>query len=67
MAEPHGDHFHSARLRQTSLMLAYKPGHMQTVRLQVAKQTGSDSLAAKGHSVQLQYVLNWGAHAAHSF
>ncbi|HEX5389567.1 MAG TPA: hypothetical protein VFW67_07350 [Burkholderiaceae bacterium] len=67
VAEPHGDHFHSARLRQTSLMLAYKPGHMQTVRLQVAKQTGSESLAAKGHSVQLQYVLNWGAHAAHSF
>lgn len=67
VAEPHGDHFHSARLRQTSLMLAYKPGHMQTVRLQVAKQTGSDSLATKGHSVQLQYVLNWGAHAAHSF
>lgn len=67
VAEPHGDHFHRARLRQTSLMLAHKPGHMQTVRLQVAKQTGSESLAAKGHSVQLQYILNWGAHAAHSF
>ena len=39
----------------------------ETVRLQVAKQTGSDSLATKGHSVQLQDVLNWGAHAAHSF
>ncbi len=67
VAEPHGDHFHAARLRQTSLMLAYKPGHMQTVRLQVAKQTGSESLAARGHSVQLQYILNWGAHAAHSY
>lgn len=67
VAEPHGDHFHRARLRQTSLMLAHKPGHMQTVRLQVAKQTGSESLSAKGHSVQLQYILNWGAHAAHSF
>lgn len=67
VAQAHDDHFHAARLRQTSLMLAYKPGHMQTVRLQVARQTGSEGLAVKGHSVQLQYVLNWGAHAAHSY
>lgn len=67
VAQPHGDHFHAARLRQNSVMLAYKPGHMQTVRLQVAKQSGSESLAVKGHSVQLQYILNWGAHAAHSY
>lgn len=67
VAQPHGDHFHTARVRQHSLMLAYKPGHMQTLRLQVAKQSGSEGVAVKGHSVQLQYVLSWGAHAAHSY
>lgn len=67
VAQPHGDHFHTARVRQNSLMLAYKPGHMQTLRLQVARQSGTEGVAVKGHSVQLQYVLNWGAHAAHSY
>jgi hypothetical protein len=33
---PHGDHFHWGLLRERALMLAWKPSHMQSLRLQVS-------------------------------
>ena len=65
---PHGDHFHGARLREHSLMLAFKPSHLQAVRLQWTGQrdaVGFDDAARR--SVQLQFVLGFGAHPAHAF
>lgn len=61
------------RLRETSLMLAYKPSHQQTWRLQLASQSaqnpGSEAVFARpaGQSVALQYILSFGAHGAHSY
>jgi hypothetical protein len=65
---PHGDHFHGALLRERSLMVVYKPSHMQAVRLQWAGQrdaVGFENPARR--SVQLQFVLGFGAHPAHAF
>jgi hypothetical protein len=65
---PHGDHFHGALLRERSLMVAYKPSHMQAVRLQWTGQrdaVGFEDPARR--SVQLQFVLGFGAHPAHAF
>ena len=67
VSQPHGDHFHSAGLRETAAMLAYKPTHSQTLRLQFTHQRDRDGFEDATRSVQLQYILNLGAHAAHSF
>lgn len=65
---PHGDHFHDGRLDEHALMLAYKPSHSQTLRLQVTQQRDAAGIAdAARRSVQLQYVLSLGAHGAHTF
>jgi hypothetical protein len=59
-----------SRLREHALMLAWKPSHMQTLRLQYTTQRGAtgDAFAdASKRSVQLQYVLAFGAHGAHAF
>jgi len=64
---PEADH-PTGKLREHALMLAYKPTHMQTVRLQYTTQrdvTGFEAPAK--NSVQLQYVLAFGAHGAHSY
>jgi hypothetical protein len=65
---PHGDHFHTGLLREHSLMLAWKPSHMQSLRLQYTTQRDAVEFddAAK-RSVQLQYVLAFGAHGAHAY
>lgn len=65
---PHGEHFHSGLLRERSMMLAWKPSHYQTLRLQYTTQRDAVEFddAAK-RSVQLQYVMSFGAHGAHSF
>lgn len=66
--QPHGDHFHAARLREQSLMLAWKPSHAQTLRLQLATQNQALGFEAPvSRSLQLQYVLSFGAHGAHAF
>ena len=65
---PHGQHFHGAQLKERSVMLAWKPSHFQTMRLQYTTQrdaVGFDDAARS--SVQLQYVASVGAHGAHSF
>ena len=55
-----------ARLRENSLMLAWKPSHQQTLRLQVARQSGALGITS-GHTVLLQYIISFGAHGAHSY
>ena len=65
---PHDDHFDDGRLREQSLMLAWKPSHMQTLRLQLARQgaaVGFDAPAKR--SASLQYTLAFGAHGAHGY
>lgn len=65
---PHGDHLHSGLLREAALMLAWRPTHMQTLRLQVARQRDAVEFeAASKRTLQLQYVIGFGAHDAHSF
>lgn len=65
---PHEDHFHGGQLRENAVMLAWKPTHMQSLRLQYTQQREAKGIedAAK-RSVQLQYVLAFGAHGAHSY
>ena len=56
-------------------MLAYKPTHMQTLRLQLTQQRahgvndeGAPVFANPARrSIVLQYVISFGAHGAHSF
>jgi hypothetical protein len=65
---PHGDHFHSGMLREQSLMLAWKPTHMQSLRLQYSRQRDAVEFENPSkRTLQLQYVLAFGAHGAHSF
>lgn len=65
---PHDDHFDDGRLKEQTLMLAWKPSHMQTLRLQLARQGGAVGFDAPAkRSVSLQYTLAFGAHGAHSY
>lgn len=65
--------FAAGRLREQSLMIAYKPNHGQTYRLQYSAQraTGSDvaDIFARPASsgIQFQVTIEFGAHSAHSF
>ena len=67
--------FGKARLKENALMVAYKPTHMQTLRLQLTQQrasgTNEDGEAIFANparrSIQLQYVIGFGAHGAHSY
>lgn len=64
--------FGSGRLRENALMIAYKPNHMQTYRLQWSRQTatgGDDPVFANPvkNSIQFQVVIGFGAHGAHSY
>ncbi len=65
---PHEDHFHDGRLREHAVMLAWKPTHGQALRLQATTQRQAQGFDdAQRRSLQLQYVLSFGAHGAHSF
>lgn len=65
---PHGDHFHGGGLREHAAMIAWKPTHTQALRLQVTTQRDARGIEnAARRSVQLQYVLGFGAHGAHAF
>ncbi len=65
---PHGDHFHSGLLREQSVMLAWKPTHMQSLRLQYSRQRNAVEFENPSkRTLQLQYVMAFGAHGAHSF
>lgn len=65
---PHGDHFHPGKLDEYAVMLAWKPTHAQTLRLQFTTQRNAEGFENPAKRVaQLQYVLSFGAHGAHSF
>ena len=64
---PHEDHFDDGRLREAALMLAWKPTHAQTLRVQFTGQRDRGGFDTAGNALQLQYILNFGSHAAHSF
>jgi hypothetical protein len=65
---PHGDHFHDGRLREHAVMVAWKPTHSQALRLQLTSQPRAEEFENRSkRTVQLQYVLSFGAHGAHSF
>ena len=62
------------RLRENALMLAYKPSHHQTLRLQLTQQNARNAQPQEAvfahpakRSIQLQYVLSLGAHGAHTY
>jgi len=67
--------FGKGRLKENAIMVAYKPTHMQTLRLQLTHQraTGANDEGEAvfanpaRRSIQLQYVIGFGAHGAHSY
>jgi hypothetical protein len=67
--------FGYGRLKENAIMVAYKPTHMQTVRLQLTQQkaTGANEEGEAvfanpaRRSIQLQYVIGFGAHGAHTY
>ena len=67
--------FGRGRLRENALMIAYKPTHLQTLRLQWTQQSASgtnddgEAIFARParRSIQLQYVIGFGAHGAHAY
>lgn len=65
--EPHGDHFHSGRLDEHSVMVAYKPSHFSALRLQWTQQRDRGGFAKASNAISLNYVMSLGAHGAHSF
>lgn len=64
---PHEDHFDDGRLTESAVMVAWKPSHAQTLRLQYTNQRDKAGFPAAAHAVQLQYILSFGAHAAHTY
>lgn len=75
--EEHGGEieFGKGRLKENAIMIAYKPTHMQTLRLQLTQQRASGATEEgkaifanpARRSIQLQYVIGFGAHGAHSY
>lgn len=64
--------FASGRLRENALMIAYKPNHMQTYRLQWSRQSATSGEepvfeSPVKNSIQFQVVIGFGAHGAHSY
>ncbi|PHV13452.1 hypothetical protein CSQ89_00735 [Chitinimonas sp. BJB300] len=65
--EPHDDHFHAGQLEERSVMLAYKPSHFSTLRLQLTQQQDRGGFAQASNTISLNYVMSLGAHGAHGF
>jgi hypothetical protein len=64
----HEDDSHPGRLDERSVMLVWKPSHQQSLRLQFSQQHHAVAFEHPARrSVQLQYVLAFGAHSAHSY
>lgn len=64
----HEDELEPARLKERSLMLAYKPSHLQTLRLQYTTQLEAQGVENPARrALQVQYVLGFGAHPAHAY
>jgi hypothetical protein len=65
--EPHGNHFHAGRLRETEVMLAWKRSHFSALRLQWTRQRDLGGFPDAGDAVMLQYVMSLGGHGAHTY
>ncbi len=65
--QPHEESFEDGRLREAALMLAYKPSHAHTVRVQFSRQQDRGGFADATRALQIQYVMHLGAHAAHAY
>ncbi|MBL8350826.1 MAG: hypothetical protein JNL87_10965 [Burkholderiaceae bacterium] len=64
----HGEHFDNGLLREAALMAVWKPSHMQSLRLQFTTQWDAVGFADPAkRTVQLQYVIAFGAHGAHAY
>ena len=64
----HDGDIHGGQLNERALMLAWKPSHMQSLRLQLTSQRDAVEFENPARrSWQLQYVLAFGAHGAHAF
>lgn len=64
----HDGEVHGGQLNEQALMLAWKPSHMQSLRLQVTSQRNAVEFENPARRAwQLQYVLAFGAHGAHAF
>ncbi len=64
----HDGEVHGGQLIEQALMLAWKPSHMQSLRLQVTQQRDAVEFENPARRAwQLQYVLAFGAHGAHAF
>ena len=65
----------SGRLKENAIMLVHQPTHRQTLRLQLTQQRASGAneegeavfAGPASRSIQLQYVIEFGAHGAHSY
>lgn len=66
LREAHGDHFHSQRLKETDVMLAWSRSHFSTLRLQYTHQSAT-GFSNADNTVALQYVVSLGAHGAHGY
>lgn len=65
---PHEDHFDNVLLRERAVMAVWKPSHLQSLRLQYTTQRDAVGIEKPAkRSVQLQYVLAFGAHGAHAY
>ncbi|MGH1357184.1 MAG: hypothetical protein ACRBC3_00330 [Burkholderiaceae bacterium] len=67
VSEPHDDHFHKRRIKESSLMLAYKRSEFSALRVQLTRQVNGQGFDAAEEALILQYVMTLGAHGAHSF
>lgn len=68
VAMAHEGDFEPGRLSEQTAMLAWKPSHLQTLRVQWTRQGDAVGFEAPARqSLMLQYILVFGAHAAHSY
>lgn len=66
--QAHDGDFEDVRLRERSVMVAWKPSHMQTLRLQYTNQRQAVGIESPAHrAFQLQYILAFGAHGPHAY
>ncbi len=64
----HDEAVEAGKLDEYALMLAWKPTHAQSLRLQFTQQGRVQNIEdAAQRSIQLQYVLAFGAHGAHAY
>ena len=67
VAIAHEGDYEPGRLSEQTAMLAWKPSHLQTLRLQWSRQNRAQGFESPARqSLMLQYILVFGAHGAHT-